>query len=261
LDQVDTEAEEEPTEEPDSAVPESEPLAGSEIAPEPESEPANEAEPEPSTEPELDSSAESEPTAEPESVADPEPMPDSESEASAESTPDESEVVADEHEAIEAQSEAASVEPELAEPETVVAPELVPEFASVAPAEGEAAVPDLAMVPSAAKTKPLKPVKTKTPKIKPPKPQPAPNQPRDKVAILRGVAFILGGLLVFVLASLVQGLAGSSIVKWSQSHPPMTTVMGVLVNLTFWPGWVISVVLVAVGIVVAIASKPKPTAV
>lgn len=86
----------------------------------------------------------------------------------------------------------------------------------------------------------------------------APPVARPKLDLARvgpAVAFFLGGLLVFVLCNLVQELAGSSM--FSLSATETTGGLRLLANLTFWPGWVIALALIGVGVVLLVRDRSR----
>jgi hypothetical protein len=63
----------------------------------------------------------------------------------------------------------------------------------------------------------------------------------------RGVGLILAGVAVFVVCSIVQAAGGSSMFSRSylSSHD---FVMDLLMNITWWPGWVLTVGLIVSGV-------------
>lgn len=69
-----------------------------------------------------------------------------------------------------------------------------------------------------------------------------------------GVGMIVGGIAVFIVCSIIQGAGGSSM--FSQSYyPPDNAFMDLLMNLTWWPGWIVTVVLIIGGVRQLMQSK------
>jgi hypothetical protein len=65
---------------------------------------------------------------------------------------------------------------------------------------------------------------------------------------------IVGGIAVFIVCSVIQGAVGSSM--FSQSYvPPDNAFMELLLNLTWWPGWVVTLGLIIGGVRQLVQSK------
>lgn len=58
---------------------------------------------------------------------------------------------------------------------------------------------------------------------------------------------ILAGIAVFVVSSIVQSTMGDSSM-FSMSYVDRGFVQGLLVNVTFWPGWIVTVGLIGSGV-------------
>ena len=61
-----------------------------------------------------------------------------------------------------------------------------------------------------------------------------------------GVYYIGAGVAVFIVCSIIQGLAGSSM--FSNYYTSTGFVLDLLVNVTFRPGWLATVGLIATGV-------------
>lgn len=62
------------------------------------------------------------------------------------------------------------------------------------------------------------------------------------------VVKIVGGLAVFVVCWIVQATMGDSSM-FSMTYADRGFLQGLLVNVTFWPGWILTGVLIGGGIV------------
>lgn len=51
-----------------------------------------------------------------------------------------------------------------------------------------------------------------------------------------GIVMIGAAVVVFILASIVQGIGGSSMFSTTYAEPD-NFVLDLLMNVTFWPGW------------------------
>jgi len=58
---------------------------------------------------------------------------------------------------------------------------------------------------------------------------------------------ILAGIAVFVVSSIVQSTMGDSSM-FSMTYVEHGFVQGLLVNVTFWPGWIVTVGLIGSGV-------------
>ncbi len=80
----------------------------------------------------------------------------------------------------------------------------------------------------------------------PPRP-PGAASPVPSAGPNRGVAKLVGAVVVFVVCSIIQVAGGSSM--FDPSYDPSTGfVLGLLVNLTFYPGWLLTAGLVVSGV-------------
>lgn len=74
-------------------------------------------------------------------------------------------------------------------------------------------------------------------------------------------AKIAGGIAVFIVSSIIQATMGGSSM-FSMSYVDRGFLAGLLVNVTFWPGWIFTVGLVGSGILELIdddeGPEPKP---
>jgi len=64
----------------------------------------------------------------------------------------------------------------------------------------------------------------------------------------KGWAMIGGGVAIFVVCSIIQALADSSMFSMSY-YETGNFVIDMLVNVTFYPGWILTVILILAGIV------------
>lgn len=71
-----------------------------------------------------------------------------------------------------------------------------------------------------------------------------------------GVMLILFGVGIFIVASIVQGACGSSMFS-SRYSSDVGAIKEFLINVTFWPGWVVSGGLVLRGVLTMFASPKK----
>lgn len=70
------------------------------------------------------------------------------------------------------------------------------------------------------------------------------------------IALCLGGAAaVFIICSLVQAAGGSSMFS-SEYYPPDSALLDLAMNLTFWPGWLISLALVASAVRIFLEGAP-----
>jgi len=75
--------------------------------------------------------------------------------------------------------------------------------------------------------------------------QPPTTQATDMKAVGISLGFIGAGVVVFIVCSLVQGAFGSSM--FSNRYRDPGVVGAILINLTFFPGWIATIVLAAFG--------------
>ena len=61
-----------------------------------------------------------------------------------------------------------------------------------------------------------------------------------------GTKKIAGGIAVFVVSWIIQAAMGDS-TMFSMSYVDKGLIQGLLVNLTFWPGWLFTVILIGSG--------------
>lgn len=66
-------------------------------------------------------------------------------------------------------------------------------------------------------------------------------------ATFRGLLTIAAGAGVFILCSIIQGMGGSSMFSTTYSEPD-NLVVDLLINLTFYPGWLMTVALISAGV-------------
>ena len=62
-----------------------------------------------------------------------------------------------------------------------------------------------------------------------------------------GIMKIVGGIAVFIACWIVQATMGDSSM-FSMSYVNRGTLQGLLVNVTFWPGWILTGALIVAGI-------------
>lgn len=63
----------------------------------------------------------------------------------------------------------------------------------------------------------------------------------------KSYAYIAGGIAVFIVCSIIQATGGSSM--FSNSYmPPDSAFLDLLLNVTFWPGWILTVGLIVQGV-------------
>jgi len=70
--------------------------------------------------------------------------------------------------------------------------------------------------------------------------------PDDSVSRGKSALWIVAGVAVFVVCCIIQGACGSSM--FSGSYYSNGWVSDILINLTFWPGWIASIGLVLMGL-------------
>jgi hypothetical protein len=69
-----------------------------------------------------------------------------------------------------------------------------------------------------------------------------------------GVGLILGGIAVFVVCSIIQGAGGTSM--FSQSFESTDNAfMDLLLQITWWPGWIASIGLIVIGVRTLVQSR------
>ena len=62
-----------------------------------------------------------------------------------------------------------------------------------------------------------------------------------------GIVCIVGGVIVFIICSIIQGIGGSSMFA-TEYYVPDSALLDTLMNITFYPGWAITVGLIILGI-------------
>lgn len=70
----------------------------------------------------------------------------------------------------------------------------------------------------------------------------------------KGWAYIGGAIAVFVVCSIVQGMAGSSMFT-TTFETPDSLILESLVQLTFWPGWLLTLCLAATGVFLVVRDR------
>ncbi len=73
---------------------------------------------------------------------------------------------------------------------------------------------------------------------------------------LGSAGLMLAGVLVFAVASLVQSIGDSSMFE-SKFRDPDNPVKYILLQMTWWPGWVVSVGLVLLGLIGMFTEKDR----
>jgi hypothetical protein len=73
----------------------------------------------------------------------------------------------------------------------------------------------------------------------------------------QGIISLCGGVGIFIIASIIQGIGGSSMFSLTY-HQPDSVILNILMKISFWPGWILSVLLILGGIVY-MSSKPDKT--
>ena len=69
----------------------------------------------------------------------------------------------------------------------------------------------------------------------------------DGSGIGGSLLLIAAGIGVFIICSIVQGAGGSSMFQ-SSFEDPDNVVLELLMQVTWWPGWIVTVLLVGAGI-------------
>jgi len=62
---------------------------------------------------------------------------------------------------------------------------------------------------------------------------------------LKGIGLIAAGIVVFIICSLIQRAGGTSM--FSTTYYSTTAFMDLLLKVTWWPGWIATVGLIAAG--------------
>jgi hypothetical protein len=57
----------------------------------------------------------------------------------------------------------------------------------------------------------------------------------------KGFPMLVAGIVVFVVCSIIQGIFGSSMFDRSYSPSQAGIVGAILLNITFWPGWLLTI--------------------
>lgn len=70
-----------------------------------------------------------------------------------------------------------------------------------------------------------------------------------------GITLIIAGIGVFALCAVIQAALGTSM--FSSRYTQTSTSAGIIVNLTFWPGWVATCLLIASGIQRLVRTRPQ----
>lgn len=84
---------------------------------------------------------------------------------------------------------------------------------------------------------------------------PESNSGERATSLVMGVGLLAAAAALFGLCSLVQSAYGSSMFDSSYSDPGF--VGGLLINLTFWPGWLGTIVLAGLGVLGIVGSFLK----
>lgn len=82
---------------------------------------------------------------------------------------------------------------------------------------------------------------------------PAASSASGRNEMLVGLAYVGAALGVFLVCSLVQAMAGSSM--FAGSFEATNPVMEFLVQITFWPGWLLTIFLAGTGILRIVTSR------
>lgn len=72
----------------------------------------------------------------------------------------------------------------------------------------------------------------------------------------KGVLLITSGVAVFIVCSLIQGAAGSSMFS-SSYRADVNAILDILVNITFYPGWIATALLVIYGLLTLVPGNKK----
>lgn len=75
---------------------------------------------------------------------------------------------------------------------------------------------------------------------------PQATKANDSKSVGPSLGLLGGAAAVFILCSLVQGAFGSSMFSSTYSDPGL--VGSLLVNLTYWPGWALTIALAGMGL-------------
>lgn len=75
-----------------------------------------------------------------------------------------------------------------------------------------------------------------------------------RAGLVSGALSLVGAVVVFVIASFCQSLVGSSMFSMSYYRPD-NFLFDLLANLTFYPGWLLTAILVGVGIVGLVSAR------
>ncbi|MBX6748187.1 MAG: hypothetical protein IRY85_00710 [Micromonosporaceae bacterium] len=78
--------------------------------------------------------------------------------------------------------------------------------------------------------------------------------PASKSSKIGGVWLILAGIGVFVLCSIIQAAGGSHMFTLTYVRPE-NALLDILMKVTWWPGWILTVLLVISGIRELMQSK------
>ena len=69
----------------------------------------------------------------------------------------------------------------------------------------------------------------------------------------KGGLLIAAGIAVFIVASIIQAVLGSSM--FSSSYTSTGLVQDLLINVTFWPGWLLTIALIIAGARLLVTGK------
>lgn len=75
----------------------------------------------------------------------------------------------------------------------------------------------------------------------------APTSGQSRAARRRGWFNIGIAVAIFVVCSIAQGMGGSSMFSTSYQNPD-NPILGLLINVTFWPGWIASLGFATIGV-------------
>lgn len=87
-------------------------------------------------------------------------------------------------------------------------------------------------------------------------PTPPPQkQDSDESIVGKSVLWIVAGVGLFIVCCIIQAACGSSM--FSSTYRSTGLLATLLINVTFWPGWIASVGIVLMGLVGLIAGPKK----
>ncbi|MDR3107273.1 MAG: hypothetical protein LBU05_03620 [Bifidobacteriaceae bacterium] len=83
---------------------------------------------------------------------------------------------------------------------------------------------------------------------------PYPQRQSNNPTFVQGVAMIIGGVIVFMICSIIQNAGDSSMFSLT-FHRQDSTLLNLLLKFTWWPGWILTVVLIVTGVKILMSSQ------